>query len=43
MLCDVVMLQGPAFSDQVAKLQAEVRLLKQANQQLTEDHKVSSR
>lgn len=33
-------LQGPAFSEQVASLQAEVRMLKKTNQQLTEDHKV---
>lgn len=33
-------MQGPGFSEQVANLQAEVRLLKKANQQLTIDHQV---
>ena len=35
-----VLLQGPGFSEQVASLQAEVRLLKKANVELTENHKV---
>jgi hypothetical protein len=36
-----VLLQGPAFNEQVASLQSELKLLKAANSQLTEDHKVS--
>jgi hypothetical protein len=36
----VASLQGPGFNEQVASLQSEVRLLKKANLQLTEDHKV---
>lgn len=38
--CSLPLLQGPGFNEQVASLQSEVRLLKKANQQLTEDHKV---
>jgi hypothetical protein len=37
----VVLLQGPAFNEQVASLQSELKLLKAANSQLTEDHKVT--
>lgn len=33
-------LQGPGFSEQVAALQSEVKQLKKANQQLSDDHKV---
>jgi hypothetical protein len=35
------LLQGPAFNEQVASLQSELKLLKAANSQLTEDHKVT--
>lgn len=35
-----VLLQGPAFNAEVASLQSELKLLKAANSQLTEDHKV---
>lgn len=39
-MLSAVLLQGPAFNEQVASLQAELKLLKAANSQLTEDHKV---
>lgn len=37
---DVRALQGPGFSEQVAKLQSELRTLQQNHKLLTEDHKV---
>jgi hypothetical protein len=36
----LLVLQTPTFNEHLASLQAEMKLVKQANTQLTEDHKV---